>query len=157
MRFMDSTSLLSKLRSITTQTADRMDSLQQVANVIRSSANYRWVGLYDVNYAAGTVNNIVYSGPGAPDYPTFSITSGLTGGAISGRTTVNVGDVSADSRYLTAFGSTQSEIIVPIFDVKGEDVIGTIDIESEQRNAFDADTQKLLEECAKEIAALWRR
>jgi putative methionine-R-sulfoxide reductase with GAF domain len=84
------------------------------------------------------------------------MTKGLTGAAIESKKTVNVGDVSADPRYLTAFGTTQSEIIVPIFDTKGDKVIGTIDIESEQLNAFTADTQRLLEECAKAIAALWR-
>jgi len=66
-----------------------------------------------------------------------------------------VGDVAADTRYLTAFGTTQSEIIVPILDARGVNVIGTVDIESEQANAFSANTQRLLEECAKAIGALW--
>ena len=154
---MDSTTLLSGLRAITTETAVRRHSLQKIADVIRNSGNYRWVGLYDVNHAAQTVAIVVYSGPAAPEFPTFPITKGLTGGAIRSRTTINVGDVSADRRYLTAFGSTQSEIIVPILDAKGEHVIGTIDVESEYRNAFDQDTQSVLEECAKIIAPLWDR
>jgi L-methionine (R)-S-oxide reductase len=153
---MDSMSLLSELRAITTETGLRMDSLQRMANLIRNSGNYRWVGLYDVNHAAQTVAIVVYSGPGAPEFPTFPITKGLTGGAIRNKTTVSVGDVSADPRYLTAFGSTQSEIIVPVFDAKGEHVIGTIDVESEHRNAFDHDTQRVLQECAKIIAPLWQ-
>src|SRR5262245_53637846 len=154
---MDSTTLLSGLRAITTDTAARRHSLHKIADVIRNSGNYRWVGLYDVNHAAQTVAIVVYSGPGAPEFPTFPITKGLTGGAIQSRTTVSVGDVSADPRYLTAFGSTQSEIIVPIFDVKGDHVIGTLDVESEYRNAFDQDTQRVLEECARIIAPLWDR
>ena len=154
---MDSRTLLSELRAITTETGVRIHSLQKIANVIRNSGNYRWVGLYDVDHAAQTVAVVVYSGPGAPEFPTFPITKGLTGGAIRSRMTVSVGDVSADPRYLTAFGSTQSEIIVPIFDAKGEHVIGTIDVESEYRNAFDHDAQSVLEECAKIIAPLWDR
>ena len=154
---MNSTTLVSELRAMATLTADRRASLQQIANIIRRSGNYRWVGLYDVNHAGQTVSNVVYSGPGAPDYPIFPITEGLTGGAISSRGTVNVGDVSNDSRYLSAFSSTRSEIIVPIFDAQGERVLGTIDIESEQLNAFDAETQSVLEDCAKEIAFLWHR
>jgi L-methionine (R)-S-oxide reductase len=154
---MDSTTLLSELRAITTETGVQIHSLQKIANVIRNSGNYRWVGLYDVDYAAQTVAVVVYSGPGAPEFPTFPITKGLTGGTIRSRMTVSVGDVSADPRYLTAFGGTQSEIIVPIFDAKGEHVIGTIDVESEYRNAFDQDTQSMLEECAKIIAPLWHR
>ena len=154
---MDSRTLLSELRAITTETGVRIHSLQKIANVIRNSGNYRWVGLYDVDYAAQTVAVVVYSGPGAPEFPTFPITKGLTGGTIRSRMTVSVGDVSADPRYLTAFGSTQSEIIVPIFDARGEHVIGTIDVESEYRNAFDQDTQSVLEECARIIAPLWDR
>ena len=42
---------------------------------------------------------------------------GLTGAAVAGRETVNVGDVAADSRYLTAFGTTRSDSIVPVFDL----------------------------------------
>jgi GAF domain-containing protein len=153
---MDSTTLLLKLGTIATQTTSRTDSLQRIANVLRTTGDYRWVGLYDVDHATQTVTNIVYSGPGAPEYPTFSMMKGLTGGAIESKKTVNVGDVFVDPRYLTAFGTTESELIVPIFDTKGDNVIGTIDIESELRNAFNMDTQRLLEECAKVIAALWR-
>jgi putative methionine-R-sulfoxide reductase with GAF domain len=38
-----------------------------------------------------------------------------------------VGDVRIDSRYLTAFGNTLSEIIIPVLDDKTGAVIGTID------------------------------
>ena len=115
---MNYAALLSELRVIVTNSVDRIDALQHIANLIRSVGNYRWVGLYDVNHETETVRNIVYSGPAAPEYPTFSITKGLTGAAIRTLRTINVGDVSSDSRYLTAFGSTQSEIIVPILDSK---------------------------------------
>jgi len=70
---------------------------------------------------------------------------------------VNVGDVAADPRYLTAFGTTRSEIIVPVFDGTSESVVGTIDIESEKPNAFPEDVQALLEDCSKVIQPLWRR
>ena len=46
------------------------------------------------------------------------------------RAAVNVGDVSADPRYLTTLGTTRSEIIAPVFDRQGN-VAGTIDVESE--------------------------
>ncbi len=103
------------------------------------------------------MTNIVWSGPGAPEYPTFPITKGLTGVAISARKTVNVGDVAADPRYLTAFGTTRSEIIVPVLDRAGENVVGTIDVESEKPNAFSEDVQALLEACANVIRPLWCR
>ena len=127
----------------------------RVAEIIKNAGHYRWVGLYDVDIAAGTVTNIVWSGPNAPEYPTFPITKGLTSTAISKRQTVNVGNVADDKRYLTAFSTTRSEIIVPVFD-PNDNVVGTIDIESEKSNAFADEDQSLLETCADVIRPLWR-
>jgi L-methionine (R)-S-oxide reductase len=149
--------LLLDLQNLVSTARDRVAALQGIAEVLKGSSSYRWVGLYDVDRAAGTVTNIVWSGPGAPDYPTFPITKGLTGAAISSRKTVNLGDVAADPRYLTAFGTTRSEIIVPVFDGAGENVVGTIDVESDKPNAFSEDVQARLEDCASVIRPLWRR
>ena len=52
-----------------------------------------------------------------------------------------VGDVHNDPRYLTALGTSRSEIIVPILSDQGE-VVGTVDVESEQPNAFDQKMEK---------------
>jgi putative methionine-R-sulfoxide reductase with GAF domain len=41
-----------------------------------------------------------------------------------------------------------------VFDEGGR-VAGTIDIESEKPDAFDADTQAMLEACAAAIRPLW--
>jgi GAF domain-containing protein len=149
--------LMRDLGILVSTAADRVAALQSVAELLRSSGKYRWVGLYDVDRAAGTVTNLVWSVPGAPEYPTFPITKGLTGAAISTRKTVNVGGVTADPRYLTAFGTTRSEIIVPVLDGAGENVVGTIDVESEKPNPFPEEVQTLLEACSKVIRPLWRR
>jgi len=152
----DPSNLAIALQKAVSTATDRIAALQGVAELIKSSGNYRWVGLYDVDQAAGTVTNIVWAGPGASEYPTFPITKGLTASAIS-RKTVNVGDVDADPRYLTAFGTTKSEIIVPVLDREGEKVLGTIDVESEVPSAFSEDVQALLESCSKIIRPLWQR
>ncbi|HEY1467446.1 MAG TPA: GAF domain-containing protein [Candidatus Acidoferrum sp.] len=153
---MDRATLLKELQRIVSVREPRFAALEKIAALIKESGNHRWVGLYDIDHAAGLVSNIVWSGPGAPEFPTFPITKGLTGSAISSRKTVNVGNVANDPRYLTAFGTTQSEIIVPIFDAARENVVGTINVESEQPNAFDPHTQGLLEECAELLTPLWR-
>ncbi len=147
--------LLSQLENIVLTSTDRQASLEEVAALIRSSGNYRWVGLYDVDHAAGVVRNVAWSGPGAPEHPTFPLTQGLTSAAVAQRQIVNVGDVSTDPRYLTAFGTTRSEMIVPIFDQAGERVHGTIDVESEEPHAFTRDVEALLEACSDAIWPLW--
>ena len=148
--------LLGDLRSTVGDAGDRAAALLKVANMVRNSGSYRWVGLYNVDHAAGKVVNLVWSGPGAPEYPVFPISKGLTGAAISDRRTINVGDVTADSRYLTAFGTTRSEIIVPVFDDGHETVIGTMDVESAEPNAFPDEVQEVLEECSRVIQPLWK-
>jgi L-methionine (R)-S-oxide reductase len=147
--------LLSELRRIVATGRDRTASLQQIADTLKNTGNYRWVGLYDVNHANGQVTNIVWSGQGAPEHPTFPLTKGLTGAAVSGRKTINVGDVTADPRYLMAFGTTRSEIIVPVFNLSDESVVGTIDVESEKQNAFSSDVRDFLEACSDEIRSFW--
>jgi len=149
-------SLLSSLEHIVTTAPNRQAALEQIAALLRNSADYRWVGLYDIDHAAGLVRNVTWSGPGAPEHPTFPLTKGLTSAAVGQKQTVNVGDVSADVRYLTAFGTTRSEIIVPVFDEEGKSVVGTIDIESEAPNAFDRETQDFLEACSAVIRPLWK-
>jgi putative methionine-R-sulfoxide reductase with GAF domain len=125
----------------------------KMADLIRQSRNYRWVGIYEVG--PEEVSIVAYSGPDAPAYPKFPITKGLTGSAIGEKRTVVVGDVRNDPRYLTAFGSTLSEIVIPVLDEKTGRVVGTIDVESENADAFSSEDQSTLEECARAAASRW--
>lgn len=144
---------LKRIRAIVARSGNRAERARELAETVRSLGNYRWTGVYDVGRE--TVSIIAFSGSGAPAYPTFPITKGLTGSAIREKATVVVGDVRTDPRYLTAFGTTLSEIIVPILDPKRGTVIGTIDVESERANAFSARDQQMLEECARAALPLW--
>jgi putative methionine-R-sulfoxide reductase with GAF domain len=107
--------------------------------------------------ARGLVSNVAWSGPSAPEYVSFPVTKGLTSRAVAQRRTVNVGDVVGDRDYLTALATTRSEIIVPVVDERSSQVLGTIDVESELGNAFDASTEKMLEECAVVLRKFWER
>lgn len=155
---------LRRIRSIVAGGGGRIERAKHLAETVRSLGNYRWTGVYDVG--TDLVSIIAYSsassgahagdsGPGAPAYPVFPVTQGLTGAAIKEKATVVVRDVRTDPRYLTAFGNTLSEMIVPVFDPRGKSVIGTIDVESERANAFSARDQQLLEECARAALPLW--
>jgi GAF domain-containing protein len=152
---MDTEKFIDGLRKIASSSRDRKESFQELADFLREFGKFRWVGLYDVKHAEGLVKNIAWSGEGEPEYPIFPLTKGLTSSAISFRRTINVGDVASDPRYLTALGSTRSEIIVPVFDAAGGTVIGTIDVESEKENAFNAATQSLLELAANTLDPYW--
>jgi GAF domain-containing protein len=104
--------MLKGLREIVMGGTSRQERAKAIADAIRNFGQYRWVGIYDVD--AQSVSVLAWSGSGPPAYPKFPISKGLTGSAIAQKTTVAVGDVRKDPRYLTAFGSTLSEIIVPV-------------------------------------------
>lgn len=140
-----------------TYKADRVTIARSIAEAIRNHGKYRWTGIYDVDMGRGLVSNLAWSGPSAPEYLSFPVTKGLTSRAVSQRRTVNVGDVVSDRDYLTALATTRSEIIVPVVDERSSQVLGTIDVESELRNAFDASTEKMLEECAVVLRKFWER
>ena len=154
---MPSTDLLAELIALLAKVGDRTSTAKAIAEAIRAAGPYRWTGIYDVDLKTGVVSNIAWSGSGAPAYPTFPVTNGLTSRAIATKKTINVGDVANDPDYLTALATTRSEIIIPVLDATWNSVIGTIDVESEHPHAFDAAIQRHLEECATVLRAFWNR
>jgi L-methionine (R)-S-oxide reductase len=84
--------------------------------------------------------------------PRFAVGQGLST-AIAERTTVVSIDVAADPRYLVALETTGSEMFVPV--LVGDEVVGTVDVEDARRDAFDDEDQKLFEEIATALQALF--
>jgi L-methionine (R)-S-oxide reductase len=148
---MDNT--LNQIRAAAATGGDRAERAKRLAELIRKLGDYRWVGVYDVG--AENVSIIAWSGPSAPEYSAFPVNKGLSGAAIQQRKAVVVGDVRSDPRYLTAFDSTLSEIIVPVLAPGEERVIGTIDVESAQANAFGPRDQQMIERCVQAALPLW--
>jgi putative methionine-R-sulfoxide reductase with GAF domain len=112
---MDESRLLEEISCALNGDGDRERKASSVARAIRQAGAYRWVGLYEVSEEE--IVNLAFDGPGVPVHPRFPVTQGLSGAAVASGESVVVGDVSKDPRYLTAFGTTRSEIIVPIVDV----------------------------------------
>ena len=144
---------LNQIRSTAASGGDRAERAKRLAEMIRKLGDYRWVGIYDVG--AEVVSIIAWSGPSAPEHPKFPVGKGLTSSAIEQKRAVVVGDVRNDPRYLTAFGTTVSEIIVPVLSPGDGIVIGTVDVESERANAFSARDQQMIEQCAQAALPLW--
>jgi L-methionine (R)-S-oxide reductase len=131
----------------------RPEQAVQIAELIRRAGSYRWVGLYVVTDQE--IAAIGWSGPGAPAYPRFPVTQGLSGAAVATKRAVVVNDVTADPRYLTAFASTLSEAIIPVVDPGTGTVVGTLDVESAERDAFTDADRRALEGCATAIRGLF--
>lgn len=142
-----------RIRDILESSDERSVKAERVAELIRLSGGYRWVGIFDAG--EGEIANVAWSGPGAPAHPRFPVTEGLSGEAVTTRGTVVSNDVLSDPRYLTAFGSTRSEIIVPVVMPPAGKVVGTLDVEDARTNAFSDDDRRFLEDCALALARLW--
>ena len=141
---------LERLRSLAGRKG--VGALQEAAELIRRAGGYRWVGLYEVTDTE--IAAIAWTGTVPPAFPRFPREKGLNGVAVSTKNAVVSQDVANDPRYLTAFATTGSEAIFPVIAHAGQ-VIGTIDVESEQPDAFSAADEEFLRACAIALRALW--
>lgn len=107
---------------------------------------------------AAEIAALAWTGSEARAFPRFSATQGLNGAAVRSGQTVSVPVVARDPRYLTAFGTTRSEVVVLVRGPErgGGAVRGTIDVESERVSAFGGEDVAFLEACAEALAPLWR-
>src|SRR5438477_6824244 len=123
--------------------------LCEVAEMIRAACDYRWVGIYKIVRDDFVI--VAKTGKCPPAYPRFPITQGLAGAAVEAKQAIMVADVHKDPRYLPTFGSTKSEIVVPVISEPGK-VVGLIDVESEKLDAFTESDRDFLEHVAFLIA-----
>ncbi len=84
------------------------------------------------------------------EHTRIPIGAGICGRAARVKQTVTIDDVTADAEYIACSLQTRSEIVVPI--MRGNRVIGEIDIDSDMPAAFSEDDRKFLEEVARSIA-----
>jgi len=131
----------------------RGEKAKMIADKIRLSKGYPWTGVYDVT--ENEIKIISCAGRSEPLIPSFPKDKGLNGRAVMQGRTVVVNDIDKDEDYLLTFTNTKSEIVVPVFDKTGKNIVGTIDVEGEKTNAFTDDDVRFLEDCAKEISELW--
>lgn len=115
-----------------------------VVFLFKNFGHYSWVGIYLVEG-----NDLVlgpWKGPIATGHTRISIGQGICGSAAASGKTEVISDVNADSRYLSCFISTKSEIVVPI--KKDKKIIGEIDIDSDVKDAFKEEDTVFLEKIA---------
>ena len=128
---------------------DARDMMGRVVDVLKARVPYyTWVGIYLLE------GNELVLGPfrGKPSPHTrIPLGRGICGAAATAKATIIVDDVNADPRYLACSIETKSEIVVPI--MRGSDVLGEIDIDSDREAAFTDADRELLEQVARMIAS----
>jgi GAF domain-containing protein len=119
--------------------------LQEIVDFLHDNfGKYNWVGIYIVRDDELLLNS--WKGPQATEHTVIPIGRGICGSAAETGKIEIVSDVSKDERYLACFVSTRSEIVVPI--KRNNKVIGEIDIDSDQRDAFSEKDIVFLERVA---------
>ena len=113
--------------------------------------SYSWVGIYMVDGSDLVLDS--WSGPAATEHTRIPIGKGVCGFAAKAGKTEIISDVSKDPRYLQCFLSTKSEIVVPISS-SGK-VVGEIDIDSDQLDAFSSVDREFLEAVARKASNQW--
>lgn len=118
-------------------------AMTRAVAILKEDPRYTWVGIYLLD------GDELILGPylGKPSPHTrIPLGRGICGAAATSQATIIVDDVNSDPRYLACSLETQSEIVVPI--MRGGEVLGEIDIDSDRRAAFGPADQRLLEAVA---------
>jgi putative methionine-R-sulfoxide reductase with GAF domain len=122
-----------------------------VALLAANFKHYTWTGIY--LYDSGVLKLGPFRGAPSP-HTTIELDKGICGAAFREQQTIIVADVNADSRFLACSLSTRSEIVVPIFDRKGNPV-GEIDVDSDTPDAFTLADKTILEKVASRLGQLF--
>ena len=130
---------------------DSRAALKRAVEILKTRVpDYHWVGIYEL------FGNELVLGPfaGKPSPHThIPLGRGICGAAAAEKATIIVDNVHSDSRYLACSVDTKSEIVVPI--MRGCDVLGEIDIDSDRPSAFGPDDKRMLEAVAMVLSEKW--
>jgi GAF domain-containing protein len=125
---------------------------EQVVKLLNTAVpSYSWVGIYLVDSSELVLDS--WSGPTATEHSRIPLGKGVCGFAAKAGRTEIVSDVSKDPRYLQCFLSTKAEIVVPILG-SGK-VVGEIDIDSDELDAFSSVDREFLEAVARKVSSHW--
>ncbi len=148
MTDMDREGLLTAISSAIAAAPAPKSAMEQAVRLLKDAIpHYSWVGIYVLEGDELVLGP--YLGKPSP-HTRIPLGRGICGAAATEKATIVVDDVNADPRYLACSIETKSEIVVPI--MRGNDVLGEIDIDSDQPAAFGARDRALLEPVAALLA-----
>lgn len=138
-------SLLPQIRALTEGESDPVSNLANIAAALKEQFGWFWVGFYLVKNGELVVGP--FQGPVA--CTRIRKGKGVCGSSWQEARTLIVPDVEAFPGHIACSSLSRSEIVVPIF--YQDEVIGVLDVDSTELDAFDEDDQHWLEELVKAI------
>jgi nitrate/nitrite-specific signal transduction histidine kinase len=131
--------------------------LREVVELIRRGFGYYYTGILLVDEEGHTLVLAADSAEGRRDTDREDVRLAVGPGSLNGaaaltRSPLLVNDVSQDSRYmpLRKLSRTRAELVVPL--AIGERVLGTLDVQSAQTDAFAQDDVRILQSLGDQIA-----
>jgi len=125
---------------------DEASVLTEATELLGEQFGYamRYLLLYDASRDELYAGAAAGEGSDEPSVGSYRMTTsrGLTGVAARTRSIVNVGDVSADPRYISVAPSCRSEMCVPL--IARGDLIGVLTVQSPKTDAFSLQDERLL-------------
>ncbi|MCP2239926.1 GAF domain-containing protein [Thermoanaerobacterium thermosaccharolyticum] len=145
---MDKKVIFERLLPMVEKASREIDDLDyfyhEVVKILDSNVPYyNWTGFYFMQ------DGLLQLGPyiGRPtEHVKIKVGQGICGRAVAENSTIVVDDVTKEENYLACSIETKSEIVVPIR--VGDEIIGEIDIDSDEKSAFDDDDRRFLEAVA---------
>jgi L-methionine (R)-S-oxide reductase len=148
LRHTDYAAIEDEIRREVERAPDGEHAMKRAVEILEARLpDYAWVGIYKL------FGNELVLGPyvGKPSPHThIPLGRGICGAAAAEKQTIIVDDVNADPRYLACSLETKSEIVVPI--MRGNEVLGEIDIDSDRPAAFGPEDKRTLEAVARMLA-----
>ena len=138
-------SLLPQVRAVIEGEQDAIANLANIAAALKEQFGWLWVGFYMVKDGELVVGP--FQGPVA--CTRIRKGKGVCGASWQEARTLIVPDVEAFPGHIACSSLSRSEIVVPIF--RNGEVIGVLDVDSVNLNAFDEEDQRWLEELVKAI------
>ena len=132
----DYTDLSARIRALTHGETDEVALMATLAcEIHHSDDRFDWTGFYRV-----TQPELLKIGPyqGGHGCLVIPFTRGVCGAAARTRTAQLVPDVDAFPGHIACASSTRSELVLPVFGL-GKRLIGVLDIDSDQPDAFTQD------------------
>ena len=140
--------LLPQIRALIEGEQDGVANLANVAAALKEQFGWLWVGFYLVK------ENELVVGPFQGPVACTRIRKGrgVCGTSWEQARTLIVPDVEAFPGHIACSSLSRSEIVVPLFSAGA--VIGVLDADSAELNAFDGTDQRWLEEVVKDIPGI---
>lgn len=139
-------SLVPQIEALISGETDLVANLANISAALREALGFFWVGFYMVK--ADQLVLGPFQGPIA--CTRINKGKGVCGTSWAKAETIIVPDVEAFPGHIACSSASKSEIVVPI--MKNGDVIGVLDVDSDELNMFDQVDQQYLEQLMKALS-----